>query len=109
MLDAPTPIIAQAPGASGDRLLFLTYICPDGESGLVECSGWEEEVDGIKYCISEGEPIVIQRGCNSGSTGGPESVGTVRVIVASTEFGGKCDPYELQVLSTYQLELPGGF
>ena len=97
-------------GGLGDRVLFLTYLCPDGKSGLDECSGWEEEVDGIKYCISEGEPIVIQRRCSSGSSGGTElAIGTVRVIVASNQFGGKCDPYELQVLSTYQVELPGPF
>jgi hypothetical protein len=109
VLDAPTPIMAQLSGGPGGRLLFLTYLCPDGKSGLDECSGWEEEVDGIKYCISEGEPIVIVRRCTSGSTGGPESVGTVRVIVAANQSDGKCDPYELQVLATYQLEPPSPF
>ncbi|MGB5415521.1 MAG: hypothetical protein WBM75_19410 [Polyangiales bacterium] len=109
-LDAPTPIIAQVLGGPSDRLLFLTYLCPDGKSGLYECSGWEEEIEGTKYCISEGEPVVIERRCEPGSTGGPEpGVGTVRVIVAANQFDGTCDPYELQVLATYQLELPGGF
>ena len=109
-LDAPTPIIAQVLGGPSDRLLFLTYLCPDGKSGLYECSGWEEEIEGTKYCISEGEPVVIARRCEPGSTGGPEpGVGTVRVIVAANQFDGTCDPYELQILATYQLELPGGF
>jgi hypothetical protein len=110
VLDAPTPIMAQLSGGPGDRLLFLTYLCPDGKSGLDECSGWEEDVDGTKYCISEGEPIVIERGCDADSSGGQETgVGTVRVIVAANQFDGACDPYELQVLATYQLELPGPF
>jgi hypothetical protein len=111
VLDARTPIIAQTLGALGDRLLFLTYLCPDGKSGLEECSGSDEEIEGTTYCISEGEPIFIERECEADSTGGPESgVGTVRVIVAANRFDGTCDPYELQVLSTYQLELPpGGF
>ena len=109
VLDAPTAIIAQAPGGLGDRFLYLAYLCSDGKSGLGECSGWEEEIEGTKYCISEGEPIVIQRECSSGPSGGTESVGTVRVVVAAQQFGGKCDPYELQVLATYQLGLPGPF
>ena len=110
VLDAPTPIIAHVTAGPGERLLFLTYLCPDGKVGLDDCSGWEQEVEGTKYCISEGEPVVVVRGCEPDSTGDPGSgVGTVRVIVAANEFGDTCDPYNLQVLATYQLELPGGF
>ena len=110
VLDAPTPIVAQALGANGDRVLYLTYLCPNGDEGVGNCPGWEEEIEGTKFCISQGEAIGIERHCNSGSSGATDSgIGKVLVVVASTQLGSSCDPYELHVLSTYQVEPPDGF
>ena len=88
----------------------MAYICPNGDDGLGECSGWEEEIEGIKFCFSEGEGIGIERQCNSGPSGGTEGeIGTLLVGVTSNGSQTECDPYELHIFATYQPEIPLGF
>ena len=109
VLDAPTPIFAQAFGGGRQRLLYMAYLCPDGDDGLGTCSGWEDEIDNIKFCVSEGDAIGIERDCDSGSGSGPDpGIGTVLVGVTSSEFQGDCDPYDLNIFATFQGGLPGG-
>ncbi|MGB9338233.1 MAG: hypothetical protein WCB63_03315 [Polyangiales bacterium] len=110
VLHAPTPIVAQIPGSWNDRQLYMAYICPKGDDGLGECSGSEEEIQGIKFCFSQGEGIGIERQCDSGPSGGPEGeIGTLLVGVTSNRSQTECDPYELHIFATYQPEIPLGF
>lgn len=109
VLDVETPIVAQIVEGFSDRLLYLTYICPDGEPGLVDCSGWDEAIQGVDLCIAEGEAIAIERKCDPDSIGGPEGdIGTVLVAVASNGTQTQCDPYHLNVFASYQAETPFG-
>jgi hypothetical protein len=103
VLDARTSIIAQAYNGESKRILSLTYLCPDGFDGLDKCSGSTEKIDGIEFCVADGDWIGIERKCdaNLGS-----QVGTVLVGVQSREFGGDCDLYGLKVLATYGTEIP---
>ncbi len=103
VLDARTPVIAQTYNGASARVLYLTYLCPDGFDGLDKCSGSLEKIDGIEFCIAGGDWIGIERSC-----GGDESSqeGTVLVGVQSREFQGECDPYGLKVLATYGAEIP---
>lgn len=110
VLDAPTPIVAQVFGGSNDRLLYMTYICPDGDEGLDKCSGWEDEIQGVKFCFTDAEAIGIERQCDSDSSGGvKEGIGTVLVGVTSNRAQAECNPYDLRVFATYQTETPLGF
>jgi hypothetical protein len=110
VLDSPTSIFAQALGGGSQRVLYMAYLCPDGDDGLKNCSGWEDEIQGVKFCISEGDAIGIERGCDSGSGSGPDSgTGTVLVGVTSSEFQGDCDAYDLNVFATFQGGILGGF
>jgi hypothetical protein len=103
VLDSRTPVIAQAYDGASARVLYLTYLCPDGFDGLDKCSGSTEKINEIEFCVSGGDWIGIERSC-----GGDESsqVGTVLVGVKSREFEGDCDPYGLKVLATYGTEIP---
>jgi hypothetical protein len=103
VLDAPTPIMVQAYGGASDRILSLTYLCPDGFEGLEDCSGWEDEVQDIKFCHTTDDTIAIERRCEDGATSG---IGTVLVGVAAKEFRGECDGYGLNIIATYGAEVP---
>jgi hypothetical protein len=103
VLDAPTPIMVQAYGGASDRILYLTYLCPDGFEGMGECSGSGSEVQGIEFCVETGDNIAIERRCEDGATSG---MGTVLVGVAAKEFRGECDGYGLNIFATYGLEVP---
>jgi hypothetical protein len=103
VLDARTPIIAQAYNGKSKRVLSMTYLCPDGFDGLDKCSGSTEKIDGIEFCIAEGDWIGIERRCDGDLS---SQVGTVLVGVESRQFAGDCDPYGLKVLATYGTEIP---
>lgn len=110
VLDVATPLIAQIYGGQRERILFMTYLCPDGKEGMKDCSGWEEEIQDVKFCLTSEQTIGIARSCDSGSSGGPEgAVGTVLVGVTSNQQEAECDPYELHIFATYQPEIPLGF
>jgi hypothetical protein len=103
VLDARTSIIAQTSNGESTRILSLTYLCPDGFDGLDKCSGSKEKIDGIEFCVAEGDWIGIERECGSKLA---TQVGTVLVGVRAREFEGDCDPYGLKVLATYGTEIP---
>jgi len=103
VLDARTPIIAQAYNGKSMRILSMTYLCPDGFDGLDKCSGSTEKIDGIEFCVADGDWIGIERKCDSNLG---SQVGTVLVGVQSRQFEGDCDPYGLKVLATYGSEIP---
>jgi hypothetical protein len=103
VLHASTPIVAQAyNGSTSNRILHLTYLCPDGSEGLDNCSGSKDDIQGIDFCISEGNSIGLERRCDSSTTSG---TGTVLVGVAAREFRNDCDPYGLKVFATYQYDI----
>jgi hypothetical protein len=106
VLDAPTPIIAQAFGGSSERILYMTYICPDGEDGMDKCSGSTDEIQGIKFCIAEGDTIGIERRCEDSAS---SAIATVLVGVEAKEFRTDCDPYGLNIFATYTTEIPVAF
>lgn len=106
VLDSTTPILAQTYGGKSSRVLKMTYLCPDGFEGLGQCSGREEEVKGIKFCVSETGMVGIERGCEKGAT---SAVGTVLVGVQARTFVGDCDGYSLNIYATFASELPVEF
>ncbi len=106
VLDAPTPIIAQAFGGLSDRILYMTYLCPDGSDGMDKCSGSTDSVQGVKFCISEGDTIGIERRCDSSAS---SDIGTVVVGVEARAFRGDCDPYGLNIFATFATEIPIAF
>ena len=106
VLDAPTPIIAQAYGGWSDRILYMAYLCPDKSDGMDKCSGSTDSIDGMKFCKTEGDTIGIERRCDSGAIGG---IGRVLVGVAAKEFRSDCDGYDLNIFATYATEVPVEF
>jgi len=103
VLDAPTPIMAQTYGGKSDRILYLTYLCPDGFEGMEDCSGDDDSIQGIKFCVQKGDTIAIERRCDDGAS---SAMGTVLVGVASNEYRGDCDAYGLNIFATYGPEVP---
>lgn len=104
--DARTPVFAQVDGGLSDRTLYMTYLCPNGFDGLDKCSGSTNTIQGIKFCIAEGDVIGIERRCDDNVSAG---IGTVLVGVESREFRSACDPYGLRVFATYGIEPPVAF
>lgn len=102
VLDARTPIVAQAYNGIGRRILSMTYLCPDGFAGMVDCTESTDTVDGIEFCVTDKDFLGIQRRCDDSAS---SEVGTVLVGVESKDFGGDCDPYGLKIFATYGLEL----
>ena len=103
VLDAPTSIVAQAFGGSSDRVLYMTYICPNGGGGLSGCSGSVASVQGVEFCVALGDTIGIQRRCGL-SVG--SDVGTVLVGVEADVFRADCDPYGLNIFATFGNSVP---
>jgi len=106
VLDARTPIFVQAYGGLSDRILSLTYLCPDGSEGLDKCSGSTDSIEGIKFCIGENDAVGIERRCD---TSAGSEIGTVRVGVEAKEFRTDCDGYGLNIFATYGTEIPVEF
>ena len=98
VLDSTTPLIAQTYGGRSDRILFMTYLCPDGSEGIDKCSGSTDSIGGIKFCIAEGDTVGIERRCDSSAS---PHIGTVLVRVEAREFQGECDGYDLNIYATY--------
>lgn len=105
VLDARTPIVAQVYDGSSRRALYVTYLCPDGYPGVVECSGSTDTVQGIEFCVTDGDVVGLQRACDKSVSG---QVGTLLVGVEPTDFEGKCDKYGLKIIATYGAEILGG-
>jgi hypothetical protein len=106
VLDAPTPIIVQAYGGLSNRVLSLTYLCPDGFEGMDKCSGSTDTVQGIKFCFSEDDTIGIERRCDESVS---SAMGTVLVGVEAREFRGVCDGYGLNIFATSGTAVPVEF
>lgn len=105
VLDGSTPIIAQVSNGSSDRVLYMTYLCPDGREGMIDCSGETESIQDVKFCTTTGDTIGILRRCDDTSA----QLGTVLVGVRAKALGTTCDPYHLRVFATYQVEVPVSF
>lgn len=103
VLDAPTPLVAQLYNGHSDRILAITYICPDGFVGMYECTGWHDEVAGLDVCWTDEDVIAIQRWCDGTAE---DDVGLLRVAVEAREHRGDCDEYGLKILATYGQSLP---
>jgi hypothetical protein len=108
VLDAPTPIFAQAYGGRSRRILYLAYRCPDTSDGMDKCSGSTYSIDDTKFCKADGDSIGIERRCDSGASSEPPT-GTVIVGVAAEEFEGDCDGYNLHIFATDGTEVPVEF
>ena len=104
VLDSATPIIAQVYNGLSERVLHLTYLCPDGFVGMVGCSGSIDSEEGIEFCKSEDDFVGIERSCDKSTS---YDVGTVLVGVESREFRGDCDGYGLKITATYGQGIPG--
>jgi|GEM_PF-2024252 len=104
VLDAPTSIVVQAFDGSSDRTLYMAYICPDGSDGLDKCAGANEQVQGVKVCVANGDLVGIERRCDSSTAS--SGIGTVLVAVEANTFRGTCDPYGLNIFATYATEIP---
>ena len=102
-LDAGTPIIARTYDGESETRLAMTYLCPDGWSGLQGCSGSVETINGVEFCVTEEDAVAIARWC-PGSSG--SSLGVLLVGVEPGEFRGGCDDYGLKIIATYGQELP---
>jgi hypothetical protein len=103
VLDSGTPIVAQAYDGLSERVLYMTYLCPDGFVGMAACSGEVDSEQGIEFCKSQDDFVAIQRSCEKSTS---SQVGTVLVGVESSDFRGDCDPYGLKILATYGQEIP---
>lgn len=102
-LDAWTPVLADASNGQSERLIAMTYLCPDGWLGLAGCSGRVDNIDGIDFCVTDERSVAIERKCPSGQM---SKVGTLLIAVEPTEFRGDCDAYSLKVVASYGQELP---
>jgi hypothetical protein len=80
----------------------MTYLCPDGWSGLQGCSGSVETIKGVEFCVTEEDAVAIARWC-PGSSG--SSLGVLLVGVEPIEFRGGCDDYGLRIIATYGQDL----
>ena len=85
-----------------DRILYLTYLCPDGFEGMEDCSGDDDSIQGIKFCVQKGDTIAMERRCDGGAS---SAIGTVLVGVTSNEYRGDCDAYGLNIFATYGPEV----
>ncbi|UCH28430.1 MAG: hypothetical protein JSV06_09115, partial [Myxococcales bacterium] len=103
VLDARTPILAQAYNGLSRRILSVAYLCPDGFSGMVDCSDNTDFVQGIEFCVTDSETLGIERQCDTSAS---SEVGTLLVGVTSKEFQGDCDGYGLKIMATYGVEIP---
>lgn len=100
VLDAPTNLVAQVYNGESDHTIKLGYYCPNGWSGLIQCSsGQTQWINGYEFCVSDEDTVSIARSCG-GSSGSDE--GEVFVAVEAREFRGDCDVYGLKVLATYE-------
>lgn len=102
VLDAWTPIAVQAYDGSSRRALYVTYLCPDGYPGVLKCSGSTDTVQGIEFCVTDGDLVGLQRACET-SVSGQE--GMLLVGVEPLDFAGECDPYGLKIIATYGSEI----
>jgi hypothetical protein len=102
-LDVWTPVVAETYNNESGRLIAMTYLCPDGWTGLAGCSGWVENIDGIDFCVSDGRQVAIGRKCSSGSG---SKIGTLLIGVEPTDFRGDCDAYGLKVIASFAEILP---
>ena len=103
VLDAPTSIVAQTYNGLSDRVVYMTYLCPDGFVGMWSCSGTIDSIQGITFCTSDGDVVGIERGCEPSSGYG---VGTLLVGVESKDFEGDCDDYGLKITATFGPGIP---
>ncbi len=98
VLDAPTVLIADLFEGGGRYTLHMTYICPNGELGIKNCSGSSDDLEGIEFCVSDDRVVGLIRDCEPSSV---SEMGTVLVGVRAKAFPGGCDPYGLKILATY--------
>ncbi|KPK53521.1 MAG: hypothetical protein AMJ63_06215 [Myxococcales bacterium SG8_38_1] len=103
VLDSATPILAQAYNGRSERVVYMTYLCPDGFVGMAGCSGDVQTEQGIEFCTSSDDSVGILRKCDSSAS---SQVGTILVGVESKEFRGDCDAYRLKITATYGQEIP---
>jgi hypothetical protein len=103
VLDARTPIVAQLYNGLSERILYATYLCPDGSLGMIGCSGDKDDEEGIEFCASEQDFVAIQRDCDTSVS---SQVGTLLIGVEPKSFRGDCDPYGLKIIATYGQEIP---
>ncbi|MGB5812534.1 MAG: hypothetical protein WBG86_18510 [Polyangiales bacterium] len=100
VLDARTLLVAELLIPDSDSQLYMAYICPNGESGIEDCTGSTASIDGYKFCVSEERTIGLARGCDSAGTSG---VGQVIVGVQGKGLPGGCLTYDLNVFATNSL------
>jgi len=103
VLDVPTPVVAQVYNGESERSLYMAYLCPEGYPGMVGCSGDTDSVQGLEFCVTEGDVLGIQRSCDKSVSG---EIGTLVVGVRPNDLRADCDGYGLKIIATYGQELP---
>ncbi len=96
--DANTALVAEIFEGAGRYTLHLAYICPNGDSGVVDCSESTEQLEGIDFCKTDNNFVALTRDCDSE---GVAATGTVLVGVRSKDVAGVCDAYGLRVFATF--------
>ena len=103
VMDSYTPIVAQTYAGEGQRILQLGYQCPNGENGMVGCSGDVYDIGGFLFCSSPGDVVGIERWCESKTGAG---VGRLVVGILPDDYVGECAEYGLKIVATFGIELP---
>ena len=97
VLDSGTQLVAAVSGLTGAHTVHLTYICPDGTPGILDCKDSSDLIEGIKFCTSDSGAVGLTRSCDKS---GESPLGVVLVGVRPLDFSGSCQPYRLDVFAT---------
>lgn len=98
VLDSDSLLVAEIFEGWGEYTLHLTYICPDGQPGVLGCSEQTDEIWGIPFCRSDNGFVALSRYCPIGTA---SAMGTVVAGVSSKQFAEECDDYGLRIFATY--------
>lgn len=98
VLDSDTVLIADVFEGRGQYTVHMTYICPDGQLGIQDCSGSKDSLEGIEFCVDNDGLVGLTRFCKESPV---SAGGTVLVGVRAKEFASDCDDYGLKIFATY--------
>ena len=84
-------------GLEGNYEIFLSYVCPNGEEEIADCSGSSSSIGDLDFCIEDGaDTLRLVHECSATS-------GTGRIVLAirtgGGEFAGLCDDYSVGIYS----------
>lgn len=98
VLDSDTLLVADVFEGRGEYTVHMTYICPDGQTGIEDCSGSSDTLEGMKFCLADDGLVGLARYCEKSPV---SAMGTILLSVRAKGFAGGCDEYGLRIFATY--------